>query len=65
MRIEDRRVSRDPRSSILNLQIPRQAENSEVAFDPHMFNGVDVAVMNPPDLRMVKVKFPLPGTVKV
>ena len=42
-----------------------QAENSEVAFDPHLFNGVDVAVMNPPVLGMTKVKFPFPGTVNV
>jgi hypothetical protein len=40
MRTEDHRISRDPRSSILDPQIPRQAENSEVAFDPHLFNVV-------------------------
>ena len=60
-------MSRDLRSSnsILDPQIPRQAENSEVAFDPHVFNGVDVAVMNPPVLGIEKVKFPLPGTMSV
>jgi hypothetical protein len=42
-----------------------QAENSDVAFNPHLFHGVDVAVINPLVLGMVEVKFPLPGTVNV
>ena len=58
MRAEDRHIGLDP-------QIPRQVENSEDAFDPHLFNGVDVAVINPPVLGIEKVKFPLPGTVNV
>jgi len=34
-----------PSISIPDPQIPRQVENSEVAFDLHIFNEIDVAVM--------------------
>jgi hypothetical protein len=37
-----------------------QAENSDVAFDPDRFNGVDVAVINPSVFGIVKLKIPLP-----